>query len=343
MSRAFLEELFAKHSLEFLGVVRLGPEPTFALFQDWLDRGFNAEMDFLRNHLELRADPRGLLEGSVQALILGLNYNQGDKLRQALDGSSRIAQYARLRDYHKSLKQKGEAISSELKLLYPGLNTRVMVDSAPILERALADRTAKGFIGKNSCFIHPDKGSLFLLSEIILDQEIFEIDVKTPVDKAQRTADGGCGSCKRCQVYCPTGALDTAYKLDARKCLAYWTIEHRGPIPYEFWPHVKTYLFGCDLCQLACPYNRAASRSVEQSILAEELDPFEIAIMSQADYVRIFGGSPATRAKRSGLRRNALIALCELLDPRLERAIESVKAEDEEVLHETIKQIRNRK
>lgn len=299
-------------------------------------------MDFLKNYLELRKDPRGLLEGGVQALVFGLNYYQGDKLRGALDGKARIAQYARLRDYHKSLRQRGESITSELKKLYPNLNTRVMVDSAPILERALADRTSRGFIGKNTCFIHPDKGSLFLLSEILLDQEIFPIDEKTPVDKTQRKDEGGCGSCKRCQVFCPTGALDQAYKLDARKCLAYWTIEHRGTIPYEFWPHIKTYIFGCDLCQLACPYNRAATRSLESTMLPEEVDPFEIATMTQEDYVRIFGGTPATRAKRSGLRRNALIVLKETSDKRLEAAIERVKPEDEAVLHETIEQIRKR-
>lgn len=342
MNRTSLEKLFANQNLEFLGVVRLGPEPSFVLFKEWLDLGYHAEMDFLKNYQELRQDPRGLLDGAVQALVFGLNYNQGDRLNAALAGQVRVAQYARLRDYHKSLRQRGQLISEELKALYPGLGVRVLVDSAPVLERALANRTSRGFIGKNTCFIHPEKGSLFLLSEILLDQHIFAIDEKVSVDQAQRSEDGGCGSCRRCQVNCPTGALDEAYKLDARKCLAYWTIEHRGTIPEEFWPHVKTYLFGCDLCQLACPYNRGASMTYESSVLAAELDPFEVACMSQIDYVRIFGGTPTTRAKRSGLRRNALIALAELRDDRLEEAIASVQSDDESVLHLTIKQIRAR-
>ena len=331
-----------KHNLEFLGIVQLGPEPSYVLFKDWLDRGLNAEMDFLKNYLELRQDSSRLLDGSVQALIFGLNYNQGDTLNTVLKRHSQIAQYARLRDYHKSLRQRGEAITAELKALYPGLGARVVVDSAPVLERALADRTTRGFIGKNTCFIHPDKGSLMLLSEIIIDREIFAVDQKTSVDKTKRSADGGCGSCKRCQVYCPTGALDEAFKLDARKCLAYWTIEHRGTIPEEFWPHVKTYIFGCDLCQLACPYNRGAALTPEETVLSAECDPYDIACMSQEDYVRIFGGTPATRAKRSGLRRNALIALAELQDERLEAAIACVMPEDEPVLHHTVAQIRAR-
>jgi len=301
-------------------------------------------MGFLENNLALREDPRGLMEGARQALIFGLNYYQGDKLNAALQGTARIAQYARLKDYHKSLRKRGEAIAAELASALPGLSSRVLVDSAPLLERALANRTSKGFIGKNTCFIHPDKGSMFLLAEILLDQEIMAADVKIPVDPSVRSEGGGCGSCKRCQVFCPTGALDEAYRLDARKCLAYWTIEHRGTIPEEFWPWVKTYLFGCDLCQLACPYNRTQSLSKEAVILtAAEVDPFPIACMNQAEYVALFGGSPATRAKRSGLRRNALIALCEMGDARLEEAMASVGPEDEAVLHETLVQIRLRR
>lgn len=338
-----LAELFQKHNLEFLGLVNLGPEPTFFIFKDWLDKGYNAEMEFLHNYQDLRENPALLLDGAKQAIIFGLNYYQGDKLNAALQGTARIAQYARLRDYHKSLKKRGEMITAELEKTFPLLKSRVMVDSAPLLERALASRTNKGFIGKNTCFIHPEKGSMFLLSEILLDQVLMEADIKVPVEANSRTEAGGCGSCKRCQVFCPTGALDEAYRLDARKCIAYWTIEHRGVIPEEFWPWVKTYLFGCDLCQLACPYNRSHELSKEEVILKDaEVDPFAIACMTQAEYVARFAGTPATRAKRSGLRRNALIALAEGKDNRLEEAMRSVLPEDEAVLHETIEQIRAR-
>lgn len=300
-------------------------------------------MEFLNNYQGLRENPTLLLDGAKQAIIFGLNYYQGDKLNAVLQGSARIAQYARLRDYHKSLKKRGELITAELEKSFPLLKSRVMVDSAPLLERALASRTNRGFIGKNTCFIHPEKGSMFLLSEILLDHVILEADKKNPVDPSNRTEAGGCGSCKRCQVYCPTGALDEAYRLDARKCIAYWTIEHRGVIPEEFWPWVKIYLFGCDLCQLACPYNRSHEVSKEDVILKDaDVDPFPIACMSQSDYVARFAGTPATRAKRSGLRRNALIALAELKDGRLEKAIQSVLPEDEAVLHDTILQIRGR-
>jgi epoxyqueuosine reductase len=199
----------------------------------------------------------------------------------------------------------------------------------------------RGFIGKNTCFIHPEYGSLMLIGEILLSHHLTLSDSASPVDPNQRTSEGGCGTCRRCQVNCPTGALDTAYKLDARKCLAYWTIEHRGTIPFEFWPHLPTYIFGCDLCQLACPYNRKAiptSEPTRPDLINPDL--FDLATMSQSRYEAWMGGTPLTRAKREGLRRNALIAMAVTKDERLAEACAGVKEEDAEVLHRTLEQIK---
>ncbi len=342
MTREELQAIFQSEGLELFGIVSLGMEPSFQIFEDWLELGMHAEMDFLKNYKSLRENPSKVLENGVQALVFGWNYNQGDKWTSLAQGLPRIAQYARLKDYHKVLKARGEAIVSRVKEFRPDMKARILVDSAPILERALANKTVKGFIGKNTCFIHPQKGSLFLLGEILIDQEIFVVDQKTQVPHETRTEEGGCGTCKRCQVFCPTGALDEAYRLDARKCLAYWTIEHRGVIPFEFWPYLKMYIFGCDICQLVCPYNRAAKVTLEKAVLNAELDLFEIATMTQGDYVRLFAGSPATRAKRSGLRRNALIALAELKDSRLPAALAMIEESDEEVLQLTRRQIQER-
>ena len=134
-------------------------------------------------------------------------------------------------------------------------NSKIAVDSVPIFERAIAAKTEFGFIGKNTCYIHPKKGSFFLLGEIILD-EVIKQDSKLAVETTKRTDLGGCGSCKRCQVHCPTGALDKEYELDANLCLSYWSIESRGIIPEKFWPWFSKFYFGCDICQLVCPYNR---------------------------------------------------------------------------------------
>lgn len=338
--RQHLQASFQKERLSFLGIVTLGPEPAFDRFEEWLAEGRHADMDFLNKNKLLRKDPRGLLENAQQALIFGMPYWQGDRLHSILQGSNQIAQYARLRDYHKVMKQKAERILGDLQARRPEIQGRVTIDSAPLLERALASRTAAGFIGKNTCFIHPKDGSFFLLGEILLDQIVAEADEANPVEPSQRSANGGCGSCKRCQVYCPTGALNTAYKLDARRCLAYWTIEHRGTIPEEFWPWLKTYLFGCDLCQLACPYNRNAQETQEpRRFSRQDIDPFVIACMDQKTYEELFGGTPLTRAKRSGLRRNALIAMTVSDDPRLDLALAAIGQDDADVLKQTAAQI----
>ncbi len=341
MNRDELHQLCSKQGLVLLGLVELGPEPSFPAFEHWLEEGQHAGMDFLQNNKHLRQDPRGLLDDAVQALVFALPYFQGDKLQAARRGAYRVAQYARLRDYHKSMRKKASGVLQELKVLITGLQGRVTIDSAPLLERALAARTSQGFIGKNTCYIHPQQGSLLLIGEILLTKRVRSNDSFLQVDPTLRTDQGGCGSCTRCQVNCPTGALDVAYKLDARKCLAYWTIEHRGPIPFEFWPWLPTYIFGCDLCQLACPYNRKAPLTSE--VIRHDLinpDLLELATMSQQRYEAWIGGTPLTRAKREGLRRNALIALAVTRDDRLQKACESVGEGEGVVLHETLRQIK---
>lgn len=338
--RQHLQNSFEKEGLSFLGVVTLGPEPAFERFEEWLDDGFHADMEFLNKNKNLRNDPRGLLEDARQALIFGLPYWQGDRLQTVKMGQYQIAQYARLRDYHKSMRQKAERVLLSLQGLNPELKGRVTIDSAPLLERALAARTARGFIGKNTCFIQPKEGSFFLIGEILIDRFVTEADQAAAVDPGQRREEGGCGSCKRCQIHCPTGALDQAYRLDARRCLAYWTIEHRGTIPEEFWPWLRIYLFGCDLCQLACPYNRNARPTQEPlRFQTRDIDPFVVACMNQGEYEQLFGGTPLTRAKRSGLRRNALIALTVSQDPRLDLALRAISQDDPELLHATAAQI----
>lgn len=341
MQRQEVEAIFDRFNLSYLGAVRLGPEPDFIRFTRWLEEGKHASMAFLEQNLALREDPSKLLPGAKQALIFGLSYFQGDKLQSTRQGQFQVAQYARLKDYHKLMRKRGELLLQELKSASLDLQARVVIDSAPLLERSLAARTSSGFIGKNTCYIHPQLGSFLLLGEILLNQEITGFEASTFVDPKQRTENGGCGSCSRCQVFCPTGALDSAYQLDARKCLAFWTIENRGPIPFEFWPWLKTYLFGCDLCQLACPYNRKSqvTREEVRSHLSS-LDPYDVAVMSQARYEELFGGTPLTRAKRSGLRRNALIAMAVAKDERMDKALAAIEPEDSSVIHETAAQIK---
>ncbi len=339
-----LETLLASRGLTLFGVVRLGLEGDFVRFQKWLDAGAHAGMEYMSNYSEVRRDPRKLLEGAKSAVIVGLNYYQDDKLAHSKEGPV-VAQYARLRDYHKILKVRGEEVLEAL-LSHGGADDmgRVVVDTAPVLERALAARTKSGFVGKNTLFIHPQKGSFFLLSEIITTLDLVP-DEKEFVDPNSRTKSGGCGTCKRCQIKCPTSALDEAYSLDANRCISYWTIEHRGVIPREFWPHLAQYVFGCDICQIVCPYNRTASISGETAEIERvprNPDLLEMATMDQAKYEQLFGGTPMTRAKRGGLMRNALLALYVTKDPRLSDAFAALSTSDvPAVVTDTVLAIKN--
>lgn len=335
--------LVEARGLAFFGVAGLGPEGDFARFSAWLDEGRHAGMTYLKENQGLRADPRGLLQGAQTCVVVGLNYFQGDVHSSRGDAVPRIAQYARLKDYHKVLWRRGEEILAALHERFdPQAVGRVVVDSAPILERALAARGGEGFIGKNTCFIDPDRGSYYLLAEILTSLAL-PVGGVEPVDPTQRGERGGCGSCKRCQVHCPTGALDQDYRLDANRCLAYWTIENRGEIPEAYWPWLRHYVYGCDICQLVCPYNRKAEplRDTDLVRLGATPDLFEVATMDQATYERIFGGTPATRAKREGLMRNALIAMTVTNDSRLLNALAHVAAnETAPVLKRTVEQVR---
>ncbi len=322
-----------------MGIIPLAEPLSLESYQEWLAKDFHGEMAYLENHLALRQDPRTLLEGAQFGLVFALPYYQGEKLtRHRTGGAPIIAQYARFKDYHRFLRQKLERIAAKLG---PRDNFRICVDSAPLLEKAIAARTELGFIGKNTLYIHPEAGSFLLLGEILTTMAVDQTDQKIAVDPKKRTSQGGCGSCRRCQVYCPTGALSSDYTLDSRKCLSYLTIEHRSPVPVEYWRFFKTYFFGCDLCQLACPYNKGIkeAQALPLAPSLEDLDLFQVACMDQEYYEKTFGGTPVTRAKRVGLKRNALIAMVALNHPRLSEAILAIRQENEPLLQATVGQI----
>lgn len=343
-----LEAAFSERGLQFFGCVELGNEPAFLHFKKWLGEGKHGSMKFLENHLELREKPQELFDGAQSAVIFGLPYFQ-DKHKDSeslMQPTSKIASYARLKDYHRVMRKLGTQVLDRLAEhpTLSGIRGRVVVDSAPILERALAARSKRGFIGKNTCFILPKLGSFFLLGEIFVDRKL-EFDIPASVDPAIRSSDGGCGTCRRCQIKCPTGALSEDYVLDANRCLSYWSIEHRGTVPQEFWKHFSRFWFGCDICQSVCPYNRGLKESESTRNLANNQNPplAAVATMSEQDYEIWFGGTPMTRAKREGLQRNALIALWALGDSNLKSIVDEIINSSEKfhsVVLETAQQLK---
>lgn len=340
----FLADSARRQGLRFLGVSPLDVAADAKRYEEWLAEGRQAGMAYLERNVELRKNPKDLMRGAKSAFMFGLPYDAGDRWRRG-EGfeTPKIAMYARLKDYHHHLKSVLGEIAKDFVLSQEDISYRVTVDSAPVLERALGAGAAQGFIGKNTCYIHPRFGSFLLLGEIItswVDDSIQPVSSKK-IDTT-RTPDGGCGTCKRCQVHCPTGALDDDYRIDARKCLSWWTIENRGAIPYSFWPWIGQYLFGCDICQLVCPWNRGKEPdpSTERlTLIKGDIDPFVIATMDQKTYEKIFAATPVTRAKREGLIRNALIALYVRNDPRIEIAMNKNLGVDHPAIAETISMI----
>ena len=351
IARSQLDSLFNGEGLRFLGEIELAKDQlNYGRFKSWLANNSHAGMKYLENNLSFRENPQTLESGMDAALIFALKYDE--LKRTAAAKGPKIAGYALMRDYHKVMRRRGEAVGAVLQNLAPGLQFRVTVDSAPLLERSLAAKTLTGWIGKNSCFIQPDHGSFMLLGEILINRRVLSEDkakppssTRSPIDVSYRSEQGGCGSCRRCQVFCPTGALDKDFVLDANLCLSYWTIEHRGPIPVKFWPYLKSYWFGCDICQDVCPYNRKVPKLDQRLPRRDELlslDLIAVAQMDQAVYIATFGGTPLTRAKKAGLQRNALIAAIVTEAPGLNKLLADIQDRKDhypELVHETIAQV----
>jgi epoxyqueuosine reductase len=291
---------------ELYGIATLAPAATGAAYERWLERGDQAGMAWLERNRALRHDPRGLLPGARSALVVGLRYAPlaGEEPPPAESIWPRVARYARGRDYHLVLRERLERVARAVVAERPEAQTRVCVDTAPLLERELAARAGLGAIGKNTNLLNPRFGSWFLLGELLTT---LDLAPDAPVADL-------CGDCHLCLDACPTGALPAPYRLDARRCLSYWTIEHRGEIDGELRPRVAERLFGCDICQEVCPWNRKEMPAADEPELRlegprRELDLTGLLGMSADSYRADFRDSAMARAKREGLRRNAAYAL----------------------------------
>ena len=263
-------------------------------YDRWIAKGYQAGMHYMANHREIRRHPEGLLAGAKTIISVALNYYPAQKLP---DEAPQIAYYAYGKDYHVVVKER-------LRQLWQALGEpaemRCFTDSAPLFERYWAWKAGLGWIGKNGCLILPHQGSFFFLGEIVTTEEADHYD------QPQRNR---CGTCRRCLDACPTGALEEARCLNANKCLSYLTIEHRGELPAEQADRLGNRLYGCDTCQLVCPWNRFARPTEVADFLPSaaflSLDDTQLNDFSQADYQRLFAHSAVKRAKYEGLLRNS--------------------------------------
>ena len=312
--------------LAFLGVCQAGPVTGFDHYVEWANAGLAGAMQWMSRDLQKRSDPRTLMPGCRTVLVAGMNYGTGNG--PALKASvltGTIARYARGSDYHEVLKDRLTCLlSAAEEEAEHSIEGRIYVDTGPLLERDLAFAAGLGWRAKNTHLIHPRLGSYFFLGEILVDLDL-EPDSPQP---------GRCGTCSRCLDLCPTGAFLGPGVLDARRCISYLTIELRGPIPRELRPAIGSMVFGCDICQEVCPWNRRAPASDDPAYASRAgLDPVDlirILGLTQAEFSLQFRGSAIKRTKRSGLLRNAAVALGNSRDcsavPALVRALEDSEA-----------------
>lgn len=265
----------------------------------WLAGGFHGQMAWMAETADVRKDPRdpNMLESARSVVVMAAPY--ATNVRYSGPPPSRVAKYALGRDYHNVLTKKARRVAKLLQ--QAGFASRVAVDSKPVFERAWAERAGVGFVGKNCCLIVPGIGSHVLLACIVTEASL---EPDEPITRR-------CGSCTLCLDACPTRAFLGPRSLDARRCISYLTIEHRGEIPEEHRSSIGPWLFGCDVCQDVCPYNQGAAmaaRTMEAFEPGErwaEVDASELLRMSEATFQTWSEGSPMRRARREGLARNA--------------------------------------
>lgn len=316
-----------------VGIAAAEAPPRHDRFRAWLDRGYAGAMEsWLRRHEPLRADPGLLLPGARSVVMLATDYSSAaadETTSTSGRGRGRVSRYAWGADYHDLLRERVNALGSWLKRRRAGCATRGLVDSAPLAEREFGWLGGLGWFGKNTMLIHPGAGSFFFLTALLTDLDL-------PADEPIQVDH--CGTCTACLDACPTGALVEPRVLDARACISTLTIEDRGPVPVELRTGMGAWVFGCDICQEVCPWNRHAPVSDEPAFAprggATTLSLAEMLLLDDAGFRERFQGSPILRAKRSGLARSAAIALGNHPDPAAAAALETALRDPDPVVRE---------
>jgi epoxyqueuosine reductase len=277
----------------------LDPAP----LERWLSSGYAADMTWMAARQAERLDPGAVLPGARTVIALAIAYHRPSEERAA------VARYARGRDYHYAHRDRMRALRKRLLALDPTLETYASVDTGVVMEKVWAERAGLGWIGKNGCLINPKLGSWITLSVMFVDRA---------VDAYDAPHGRRCGDCTLCLQACPTGAFAAPGVVDARRCIAYQSIENRGTVPEEMRAGFAGRIFGCDVCQEVCPWNH---RPVPQGDARftprplSELSPAEIAGLGRQDFERLSAGMALARAQYDGLRRNALYAIGTARDP----------------------------
>jgi epoxyqueuosine reductase len=340
-----LEDRLKSQALE-LGFSLSGIAPAteadgFSRYQAWLDRGYAGTMNYLHRQKPARRHPAAILESARSVVMLGMEYWDGGRRKgEGGENSSesafplppsalgRVAAYAAGPDYHHFIWDRLNILAEWLQAEAPGCEALGVTDTAPLLERDFARRAGLGWIGKNTMLIHPRRGSYFFLAALLTDLELVP---------DQPFSDSHCGTCTACLDACPTRAFPEPFVLDATKCISYLTIELRSTIPEELREPMGDWLFGCDVCQDVCPWNRKPSPgpiAFPHDPTLEWFDPVELLEMDADAFRKRFKPTSLWRSRRAGLLRNAAIVLGNIGDERALPALEKALNESEEVIRE---------
>lgn len=297
---------------DLVGIAPAAEPASWHYYQDWLAQGYAGQMHYMHHQAPARSHPRHVFPQVRSIILVGLNYKPKHFVsQQPLPAHvGRVSAYAQCRDYHRVLRNKLKQLLRWLQQEVPGCQGRAVVDSAPLLERDFARRAGLGWFGKNTMLINKRLGSFFFLGALLVD---------APLKPDSPSETNHCGSCTACLDACPTQALVAPYTLDARRCISYLTIELRGPMPPEMRSQLGDWIFGCDICQDVCPWNRKSPVGQCPELRPrpdlEQLDLYQLFFLSEEEFTRKFTGTPLMRARRDGLLRNAAMVLGNRKDP----------------------------
>lgn len=323
---------------ELVGIAAATPADSFEHLRAWLDQGFAGEMHYMHRHIEAREHPSSILLEVRSVVMVGMNYNpKADDLPPAKLG--KVARYAQGMDYHDVLRARLNQLLEWVQTQVADCKGRGVVDTAPLLERDFARRAGLGWFGKNTMLLNKRLGSFFFLGALLLDLELRH-------DAPHETHH--CGTCTACLDACPTQAFVGPGVLDSRRCISYLTIELRSTIPVELREELDGWVFGCDVCQEVCPWNRKAPAGREPALQPrpdlEAIDLEGLLSLSEEQFRQRFRGTALMRTKRRGLLRNAALILGNRGDPAalpaLERALQDAEPLVREAAQWAIERIR---
>ncbi len=295
---SFIKREASRLGFNSCGISRAGfLEEEAPRLEEWLSNSFHGEMAYMEDHFDKRLDPTLLVEGARSVISLSINYYT-DEVQQDAD-APKISRYAYGEDYHHVIKNKARQLIESIRENIGEISGRAFVDSAPVLDKAWAKKAGLGWVGKNTNLINKKTGSFFFLAELIIDLEL-DYDIAP--------AEDHCGTCTRCIDACPTEAIVAPYLVDGSRCISYLTIELKNELPSEFKGKMDNWMFGCDICQDVCPWNKFSVLNTEPSFQPHPdllgISSSEWLEITEDTFKKVFQNSAVKRTKLSGLKRN---------------------------------------